>query len=100
MSYKMTKEEKETNILWNQTQEPVLISGYDPALLRKCAAFAEKHPDLCRRVDKHKYPDYAEYEIQKDRVSIRLLEPYSEERKKAAAEKVKRLHQDTSNEQF
>ena len=58
MPYKMTKEEKETNVLWNQSQEPVLIAGYDPALLRKCAAFAKKHPDLCRRVDKHKYPDY------------------------------------------
>ena len=98
MPYKMTKEEKETNVLWNQTQKPVLISGYDPALLRKCAAFAKKHPDLCRRVDKNKYPDYAEYEIQKARVSVRLLEPYSEERKKAAAEKAKLLHQDTENE--
>ena len=98
MAYKMTKEEKETNVLWNQTLEPILISGYDPALLHKCAAFAEKHPDFCRRVDKQRYPDYAEYEIQKDRVSIRLLEPYSEERKKAAAEKAKRLHQDTGNE--
>ena len=98
MPYKMTKEEKETTVLWNQTQEPVLISGYDSALLRKCAAYAKKHPDLCKRVDKRKYPDYAEYEIQKDRVSIRLLEPYSEERKKAAAEKAKQLHQITTNE--
>ena len=84
MAYTLTKEEKETTILYNQTQEPVLISGYDPRLLRLLESYAERHPDLCRRVDKHKYPDYAEYEIQKDRVSIRLLEPYSEERKEAA----------------
>lgn len=93
MPYTLTKEEKETIILYNQTSQPINISGYDPKLLRQLAAYAQKHPDLCRRVDKGKYPDYAEYEIQKDRVSVRLLEPLSEEKKKAAAERAKRLNQ-------
>ena len=91
--YKLARFEMETQVLYNQTSEPVIISGYDPKLLRHLADYAERHPDLCRRVDKRRYPDYAEYEVQKDRVSIRLLEPPSEERRKAAAEMAKRLNQ-------
>ena len=89
MIYSMSKREKETVILYNQSNEPILISGYDPGLLRRLADYAEKYPDLCRRVDKRRYPDYAEYEIAKDRVSIRLLPPLSEEQKNAAREKAK-----------
>lgn len=89
MSYTLTKYEKETVILFNQSNDPILISGYDPGLLRRLADYADKYPDLCQRVDKRRYPDYAEYEIAKDRVSIRLLPPMSEEQKKAASEKAK-----------
>ena len=91
--YKLARFEMETQVLYNQTNEPVIISGYDPKLLHHLADYAERHPDLCRRVDKRRYPDYAEYEVQKDRVSIRLLEPPSEERRKVAAEMAKRLNQ-------
>lgn len=89
MSYTLSKYEKETVLLYNQSSDPILISGYDPGLLRRLADYAEKYPDICRRVDKRRYPDYAEYEIAKDRVSIRLLPPMSEEQKKAASEKAK-----------
>lgn len=87
--YPLSKYEKETVILYNQSNDQILISGYDPGLLRRLADYAKKYPDLCRRVDKRRYPDYAEYEIAKDRVSIRLLPQMSEEQKKAASEKAK-----------
>ena len=90
--YQLTKEEKETQILYNQSSEPVIISGYDPRLLRQLAAFAKKHPGLCRRIDKGLYPDYAEYEVQKDRISIRLINPLSDEKKQAAVERAKRMN--------
>ena len=88
----LTKAEKETILLYNQTLEPVIISGYDPKLLRTLERYAQRHPDLCRRVDKCRYPDYAEYEVRKDRVSVRLLEPLSEEQRQAAAERALRLN--------
>ena len=69
--------------------DPSTISTYDPSLRRRLREYAARYPELCRRVDKQKYPDYAEYEIQKDRVSIRLLPPMSEEKRKAASEKAK-----------
>lgn len=89
MSYTLTKYEKETVLLYNQSHDPITISTYDPGLRRRLREFAARYPEMCRRVDKQKYPDYAEYEIQKDRVSIRLLPPMSEEKRKAASEKAK-----------
>lgn len=59
---------------------------YDPVLRRKLTDYAAKYPDLCKRLDKSKYHDYVEYEIDKDRLSARLLTLYSKERRKAAAE--------------
>lgn len=89
MSHTLSKYEKETVILYNQSDDPILISGYDPGLVRRLADYAEKYPDLCRRVDKHRYSDYFEYEIDKKRVSIRLIPPMSEEKKKVASERAK-----------
>ena len=89
MTTRLTKYEKETVLLYNQSRDPIIISTYDPDLRRRLREYAARYPDLCLRVDKQKYPDYAEYEIQKDRVSIRLLPPMSEEKRKAASEKAK-----------
>lgn len=89
MSYTLTKYEKETVLLYNQSHDPITISTYDPGLRRRLREFAARYPKMCRRVDKQKYPDYAEYEIKKDRVSIRLLPPMSEEKRRVASEKAK-----------
>ena len=89
MSYTLTKYEKETVLLYNQSHDPITISTYDPGLRRRLREFAARYPEMCWRVDKQKYPDYAEYEIKKDRVSIRLLPPMSEEKRRVASEKAK-----------
>ena len=99
MAYTLTKYEKETTGLYNQSNEPMLITTYDPNLRKRLKDYAEKFPDLCKRVDKQKYSDYAEYEIEKSRVSIRLLPPYSDERKQAAAEKVRQMFHSSDTEQ-
>lgn len=85
MHYSLSKYEKETVLLYNQSRDPILITTYDPSLRRRLADYAARYPNLCRRVDKRKYPDYVEYEISKDRVSIRLLPPMSEEKRKTAS---------------
>ena len=89
MTSHLTKYEKETVLLYNQSHDPITLSTYDPGLRRRLREYAARYPELCRRVDKQKYLDYAEYEIQKDRVSIRLLPPMSEEKRRAASEKAK-----------
>ena len=89
MTSRLTKYEKETVLLYNQSRDTVTIATYDSGLRRRLREYAARYPELCRRVDKQKYPDYAEYEIQKERVSIRLLPPMSEDKRKAASEKAK-----------
>lgn len=87
--YSLSKHEKETVLLYNQSSDPILIDTYDPSLQRRLADYASKYPDLCKRVDKCKYPDYVEYEIAKDRVSIRQLPPMTEEQRNVARENAK-----------
>ncbi len=89
MTSRLTKYEKETVLLYNQSRNPVTISTYDSGLRRRLREYADRYPELCRRIDRQKYPDYAEYEIQKNRVSIRLLPPLSEEKREAASEKAR-----------
>ena len=98
MPNRLTKYEKETVLLYNQSRDPITICSYDPGLHRRLREYAARYPDLCRRVDKQRYPDYAEYEIQKDRVSIRLLPPMSEEKRRAASEKAKAAGLGTKND--
>lgn len=91
MPYYMTKREKETSLLYNQSNDPTSISTYDPSLLLRLASFAQQYPDHCKRIGNGTQADFAEYEISKNRVSIRLLPPISDERKAAASERAKNL---------
>lgn len=80
------KEERETIILFNEADDTATIYTFNNALKKRLAAFAEKHPDLCKlTVDDAVYGSVT-YEIQKSRVSIRLVAPYSEERRRSARE--------------
>ena len=89
MACKLTKGEKETTLLYNQTHEPAVISTYDSSLQQRLACFAKRFPGLCKRIDKHRYPDYVEYKVDKSRVSIRLVPPQSEEQRRAASIRAK-----------
>ena len=90
MKYALTKGEKETTLLYNQTHEPAIISTYDSSLQHRLACFAKRFPDCCKRIDKQRYSDYAQYAITKSRVSIRILPPRSDEQKKAASDQAQR----------
>lgn len=86
----VTKEERETILLFNEADDTATIYTFNSGLKRRLAAFAEKYPDLCRlTVDDAVYGSVT-YEIQKSRVSIRLIAPCSEERRKAASEFAKK----------
>ena len=84
----LTKEERETIILFNQTNEPASIQTYDVKLKKRLASFAKDHPDLCSLKDINEFGG-ASYELEKSRLSIRLIAPYSEERKEKARSVVK-----------
>ena len=83
------KEERETILRFDEADDTAVIYTFNSGLKKRLAAFAEKYPDLCTiTVDDAVYGNVT-YEIQKSRVSIRLIAPYSEERRKAASEYAK-----------
>ena len=81
------KNEKTTEIYFDETPVPVIIRTHNTALKKRLLAFAEKFPDLCRLTDDDEL-GYLSFEINKDRFSIRLTAPYTEERKALARAKM------------
>jgi len=80
------KEERETILRFDEADDIATIYTFNTGLKKRLAAFAEKYPDICRlSIDDAVYGSVT-YKIQKSRVSIRLIAPYSEERRKAASE--------------
>ena len=77
---KLSKYEKETIINWNEAEN--LASVY--SLKRRLADFSRKYPLLCR-LERSTPEGSVTYVLDKSRLSIRLVPPYSEERKAAAS---------------
>ena len=77
------KNEKTTEIYFDETPAPIIIRTHNTALKKRLLAFAEKFPPLCRLTDDDEL-GYLSFEIDKARFSIRLTAPYTEERKALA----------------
>ncbi len=86
----VTKEERETIVNFNEAEDTAVIYTYNNDLKKRLAAFASKHPDICKLTVDNKEFGSVTYEIQKSRISFRLVAPYSEERRKAASEYAKK----------
>ena len=82
-----TKSQKTTEIYFDETPSPVVIRTHNTALKKRLLAFAEKFPNLCRLTDDDEL-GYLSFEIDKDRFSIRLTAPYTEERRQLARAKM------------
>ena len=81
------KNEKTTEIYFDETPAPVVIRTHNTALKKRLLAYTDKHPDLCRLTDDDEL-GYLSFEIDKDRFSIRLTAPYTEERRQLAKTKM------------
>lgn len=86
---KLSKYEKETIVLFNEGEREASIYTYNADLKRRLAVFAKKYPNLCR-LECSTDEGSMTYLLDKSRLSIRLLSPYSEERRKAASEHAKK----------
>ena len=82
-----TKSQKTTEIYFDETSAPVVIRTHNANLKKRLLAFAEKFPNLCRMTDDDEL-GYLSFEIDKDRFSIRLTAPYTEERRQLARAKM------------
>ena len=83
---RLNKYERETILLTSEGDDTWDIYTFNTDLKNRLRIFAVQHPDLCEMKEENKELGSVSYTIQKSRVSIRLIAPYSEARRKAASE--------------
>lgn len=86
---KLSKHEKETIINFNEAEDTASIYTFNADLKRRLAEFSRKYPLLCR-LERSTDEGSVTYVMDKTRLSIRLVPPYSEERRAAAREYAKK----------
>jgi hypothetical protein len=85
----LTKQEKTTDIWFDEKGPLIHIRTHNTDLKNRLTAYAAAHPGECRQTDADPDTGCMEFEIRKGRFSFRLTAPYSEERRKAASEVAK-----------
>lgn len=85
---RLTKYEKETILRTSKGDKEYSIYTFDQALQRKLDKFAKDYPDLCKLTAETKEGSKS-YEIEKTRVSIRLMAPLSDRQKENARKRLK-----------
>ncbi len=78
----LTKQEKTTDIWFDEKDPLIYIRTHNTDLKKRLAAYAGQHPDQCRQTDADPDTGCMEFEIRKGRFSFRLTAPYSEERER------------------
>ena len=86
-----TKSQKTTEIYFDETSAPVVIRTHNANLKKRLLAFAEKFPALCQLTDDDELGCLS-FEIDKERFSIRITEPYTEERKALTRAKMNEIN--------
>ena len=79
----LTKQEKTTDIWFDEKDPLIHIRTHNTDLKNRLTAYAVAHPDQCRQIDADPDTGCMEFEIRKGRFSFRLTAPYSEERREA-----------------
>ena len=85
----LTKKQKVTEVYYNAKDPTAEVYTHDTKLKKRLLAYAAKFPELCQQTDDDEQGGLR-FEIDKSRISIRLTEPYSEERRKSASELAKK----------
>lgn len=85
----LSKIEKETIILFNEGETEANIYTFNAGLRKRLVAFSKQYPELCRL--EHSFDQGGvSYVLDKSRLSIRLIAPYSAERRQKTREHGKR----------
>ena len=79
----LTKKQKVTELYYNAKDPLAEVYTHDTKLKRRLLEYAEKYPQLCQLTEDDEQGGLR-FEIAKERISIRLTVPYSEERKSNA----------------
>lgn len=84
----LTKKQKVTEVFYNAKDPTAEIYTHDTKLKKRLMAYAAKYPELCRQTDDDGQGGLW-FEITKERISIRLTAPYSQQRRDAASKLAK-----------
>ena len=95
----LTKQEKTTDIWFDEKNPIIHIRTHNTDLKNRLTAYVVAHPDQCRQTDADPETGCMEFEIRKGRFSFRLTAPYNEERRRAASEAAKKcgVHRKVAN---
>ena len=85
----LTKQEKTTDIWFDEKDPLIHIRAHNTALKKRLLAYSRRYPANCQQTDTDPETGCREFDIEKDRFSFRLTAPYSEERRRAASEAAK-----------
>ena len=86
----LKKQEKPTEIWFDEKDPIIYIRTHNTDLKKRLAAFAIEHHDCCKQTDTDPDTGCMEFEIAKGRLSFRLTAPYSEGRRRAASDWAKK----------
>ena len=86
----LTKQEKTTDIWFDEKDPLIYIRTHNTDLKNRLTAYSRKHPAVCKLTDTDPDTGCMEFEIRNGRFSFRLTAPYSEERRNAASKAAKK----------
>ncbi len=86
----LTKQEKITDIWFDEKDTLIHIRTHNTDLKKRLAAYSGQYPDECYQTDTDHETGCMEFDIAKGRFSFRLTAPYSEERRNAASKAAKK----------
>lgn len=85
----LSKKQKTTSIFFDEASDTTEVMTHNTDLKNRLRKYANQYPYLCKQTDDNEQGGLT-FEIQKNRLSIKLTAPYSEERRKAASELAKK----------
>ena len=80
----LTKQEKTTDIWFDEKDPLIHIRTHNTDLKNRLTEYSRKYPAACKLTDADPETGCMEFDIEKGRFSFRLTAPYSEERREAA----------------
>ena len=86
----LTKQEKTTDIWFDEKDPLIHIRTHNTDLKNRLTAYSRRYPAICKLTDADPETGCMEFDIAKGRFSFRLTAPYSEERRNAASKAAKK----------
>ena len=86
----LTKQEKTTDIYFDEKDPVIYIRTHNTDLKKRLLAYSRRYPANCKQTDTDPETGCMEFEVEKGRFSFRLTAPYSAERRRAASEAAKK----------